>query len=250
VALVEVEEHRVAERLHGGNHEGAAERAELRQHRPVAQEVLDLRRDVEAHVREGRVEGPRHGEGVPRAIEEVGVADRHVGRPGLDLLADVGQDHVRRDDEKAPAVDRRDGAVPAEVLEPRLAYVPTGSCPRRAERVLLEEESAAQLGRISRSGRRHGTRGRPHPRRDLGSPGRERLGERHEWRLCLAADHEVDAVGEQVLGVQLRIEPVGRDVTCGVHGADALDQRDADPERGVHRHGHGDARRATLSSNG
>ena len=191
------------------------------------------------------MEGPRHGEGVPRAVEEVGVAERHVGRPGLDLLADVGQDHVRRNDEEAPAVDRRDGAVPAEVLAAAARlHVPHQLVPPAAlePRVLLEGgkiRAARHREAQPLQVRRRGARGRPHPRREPASPGLERLGERHERRLGLAADHGVDAVGEQVLGVELRVEPVGRDVTRGVHGADALDQRDADPERGVHRHGDG-----------
>ena len=63
-----------------------------------------------------RVDRPGDGQRVPGAVQEVRVADRHVGRAGLDALADVGQDDVRRHDEEAPAVHRRDRAVPAQVL--------------------------------------------------------------------------------------------------------------------------------------
>ena len=247
VALVEVEEHRVARatprpRPRRRSRARGAPAASSRWRRRCSTFAVKSKR----HVRELGVERPRHGERVARAVEEVGVAERHVGRPGLDALADVGQDHVRRHHEEAPAVDRRDRAVPAEVLAAAARLdVPHQLVPPVAlePRVLLEggERRAARHRKAQPlEVRRRGARGRPHPRRELARPRLERLGERHERRLRLAADHGVDAVGEQVLGVQLRVEPVGRDVARGVHRADALDQRDAEPERGVHRHGDGD----------
>ena len=51
-----------------------------------------------------------------RAVEEVGVAERHVGGAGGDLLAHVGEHRLQRHHEEAATVDRRDRAVAAPVL--------------------------------------------------------------------------------------------------------------------------------------
>ena len=220
--------------------------AQLRQERPVPQQMLDLRRDVEGHVRERRVERPGHGERVPRPVEEVGIAERDVGRPGHDLLADVRQHDVRRHDEEAAPVHGRDRAVPAEVLaaaarlDVRDQLVPPVAL---EPRVLLEGRQprpARDRKRQPGEMRRRGAGRRPHPDRRLAGAGLERLDERRQRRLRLAADHRVHAVGEKVLPVQLRVQSVRDDVTGRVHRAHTPDQGDADPEGGVHRHRHGD----------
>jgi hypothetical protein len=111
-----VAEHDVAQRLHRRHDERAPRRGEPRQQRLLSQQVLDLGRHVERHRRELLVERAGHVHGVPRPVQEIRVAERHVRGAGLDLLADVRQHDVLRDDEEPAAVDRRDGAVAAKVL--------------------------------------------------------------------------------------------------------------------------------------
>src|SRR5439155_5309079 len=74
--------------------------------------------DVEGHVRKFRVEGARHREGVARAVQKIGIAERDVSRAGRHELADVRLDRLGGDDEEPPAVHWWDRAVAAEVLAP------------------------------------------------------------------------------------------------------------------------------------
>ena len=116
MALVQVRQDRVAQRLGGRDDERAAEPGELGQPVAVAQEVLDLRRDVEGETRELVVERPRDGQGMAGPVQEVGIAERNVSGARIHLLPDVGEQHRGGDDEKAPAIDGRNGTVPAHVL--------------------------------------------------------------------------------------------------------------------------------------
>src|SRR2546430_4135967 len=116
VPLGEVGQHRVRERLGGGDDERGGEVGERGKAAPVSKQVLDLRGEVERHGRVLRVQRARHGDRVARAVQEVRVTEGDVRGPGLDLLADVGEHHVPPHDEEAPAVDGRDRAVTAQVL--------------------------------------------------------------------------------------------------------------------------------------
>src|SRR5262249_38647720 len=120
VALVEMGEHGIAQRLDGGDDEETAEGAKLRQALALAEQGLDLRRDV---ARDGRGDGcerrVKRGSdvgGVGGAVQEVGIAERDVSGAGVDELADVGHDALAIDDEEAPAVHGRDRAVTAVML--------------------------------------------------------------------------------------------------------------------------------------
>ena len=84
----------------------------------MGQEVLDLDRGVVGHagVRRGqpfdqpaRVRGP---------VEEIGVAERDVLRPGVHLRPDVVEHYVQRNGLEAAAIHRHHRAVPAQVLAP------------------------------------------------------------------------------------------------------------------------------------
>ena len=82
----------------------------------MAQEVLDLDRDVVGEPRMRAVERAHDAERVPDAVEEVGVAEGDVLRAGRDLLADVVEDDFALHDAKVSVIDRDDGAVPAAVF--------------------------------------------------------------------------------------------------------------------------------------
>ena len=64
------------------------------------------------------VQGPRHPERMGGSVEEVRIAERDVLRAHLDLLCDVGDDHVDRHDAEPPFVDGHHRTVPAQVLAP------------------------------------------------------------------------------------------------------------------------------------
>ena len=93
---------RVAQRLDRGDHEQAARLAQRGQVRAVAEQVLDLGREVEGDVGPLGVELARHRERVGGPVQEVGVAEGDVARAGLDLLAHVGQHHLARHAKKRP----------------------------------------------------------------------------------------------------------------------------------------------------
>ena len=116
VPFVEMREDGVAQRLRRGHDERAAEPRELRQPIAVAQQVLDLRREVERERRKRLVQRPRDGQRVAGTVEEIGIAERDVRGAGLHLLADVREQHLDRHDEEPPAVDRRDRTVSAQML--------------------------------------------------------------------------------------------------------------------------------------
>src|SRR3990170_7174244 len=52
---------------------------------------------------------------MPRPIQEIGVGEGDMSGPGCHQLADVLEDDFLWDDEKAPLVDGRDGAVSAKM---------------------------------------------------------------------------------------------------------------------------------------
>src|SRR5207245_837608 len=82
VALVEMGEHGIAQRLDGGDDEETAEGAKLRQVLALAEQVLDLRRDIEGDRRELTVKRARDVERVAGAVQEVGLAERDVSGAG------------------------------------------------------------------------------------------------------------------------------------------------------------------------
>ena len=115
VALGELREYGVGERLHGRRREDPAERRELGHQRRVADQVLHLGGEVEGEVRQAGVERPRHPQGVAGAVQEVGVAEGDVGRAGPGLPNHVLDHHLDRHGEEAAAVEGGDGAVAAAV---------------------------------------------------------------------------------------------------------------------------------------
>ena len=84
----------------------------------MAQQVLDLDRDVVGEVGMLAVERLDDWQRVADAVEEVRVAEGDVPRPGANLAADVLEHDLARDDAEAAAVHRRDRAVAAQVPAP------------------------------------------------------------------------------------------------------------------------------------
>ena len=75
VPFAEMRERRVAQRLRRRHDEDAAERRELRETRPMPQQMLDLRGEVEGQVRKLGVHGARHGKRVSRPVQEIRIAE-------------------------------------------------------------------------------------------------------------------------------------------------------------------------------
>ena len=93
VALLEVGENRVAQRFRGRDDERSAQARELGQVLAVAQQMLDLRGEVEGQTRELAVQRARDGQRVAGPIEKIGVAKGDVFGAHCHLAADVGKHH-------------------------------------------------------------------------------------------------------------------------------------------------------------
>ncbi len=52
---------------------------------------------------------------VTRSIEKIGITERNVGRPRIDLTPDVLQNHFSRDEEEPAVIHRHDRAMQAMV---------------------------------------------------------------------------------------------------------------------------------------
>ena len=84
----------------------------------MAEQVLDLDRHVVGDARVGRVKRLDEPHRVCRSIEEIGIAERDVPRPGGDLRRDIGEHDVQLDDPELPVIHRHDRTVPAQVPAP------------------------------------------------------------------------------------------------------------------------------------
>ena len=87
-----------------------------------------------------------------RTVEEVGVAEGDVLRPGGGLLPDVGENHLAGHDPEAPVVHGNDGTVPAKMLA-AAARLGESDDPLSSVRE-LEPGVAVERGRSLRSGTR------------------------------------------------------------------------------------------------
>ena len=134
VALVEALEDAVVHRLHRARHQQAAGRRELGQYSGVANQVLDLDRDVVAQLRMLRVQRAHQRQRVTGSVQEVRVAERDVARAGAHLAADVLEHDGARDDAEPPAVDGHDRTVPAGV-------------PAAATRFRVTRDAGAAIGK-------------------------------------------------------------------------------------------------------
>src|SRR5207249_6373484 len=216
VALVEMGEHGIAQRLDGGDDEETAEGAKLRQVLALAEQVPDLRRDVEGDSRELTVKRARDVERVAGAVQEVGIAERDVSGAGVDELADIGHDDVAIDDEEAPAVHGRDRAVTAVMLAAATGLDVAGQLEAAVStlevRVLLEApKERARWGREVEL-REDRSRRSARPDRSAIRGGLEMAGQLDERVFHFAAHDGVRAVSQEMLGIQRRVQAVEADV--------------------------------------
>jgi hypothetical protein len=250
MALGEIAEDAVVERLHRRDHEGTAERLELREERPMREEVLHLHRHVEGEIGEATVELAQDRHHVPRSVQEVRIAERHVAGSGAHLRRNVGQHDWGRHDEEAPAVDRRDRAVAAEMQASAarldiargnpLAFalkLRISDFARLSTAARRREVEAREMGRCRAAAHRHPRNRRQRLGARSGKRTRQRLGERDQRPFRFPGNHRIAfAGGEQVLGVEPRIEAVVDEHRSRIERPHLARGLDADPERGVHGH--------------
>ena len=237
MALVEDLEDPFVDRLDGAGDERASRVLQRRELVVVADEVLDLDRHVVGQRREAAVQLIDDRQRVSRAVEEVGVAEGDVLRAGVDLLADVLDHDITFDDPEAPAVDRHDRTVPAQMAAAsrRLGVADD------ARLVLTDDQRGIALRR-----RQPGsvgddeflTRERDdglHLRRRL-PRAREPVRERRQTFLELAAEYRDGAEAPEVGLVDRGIQAVEAQMRIPVELANPFGQRGGKPARGVHRH--------------
>ena len=231
--LLEPGEDGVGQRFDRRDDEGATRRAEFGDESPLLEHVLDLRREVVAHVREFVMQRAHELHGVAGTVQEVRVAERDVPGAGRDQPADVRQHDVPRHREEPSTVHGRDGTMQAGVE----------ATATRLHVACRDELPGARQARVPRQGRqpcparrweRESLQG--HPRLDRGllalvpAPHQG-----DELLLQLASQHRVGAVGAQVLGIEQRIQAVKDDPARAVQAAHLVGRPDSQPERGVHR---------------
>ena len=163
-----------------------------------------------------------------------GFTERDMPRAHRDLLCDVGDDHVDRDDAEPALVDGDDRAVPAQVLaparrlrEPQRAGGPVG---HQETGVALQRRQGVALGGAERDL----PRTVDHPEGGMRRLGPHALGEREDVRLVLASDDGVHAEPAQSPGVHRRIQTVRAQRRVRRHGADLRQHLECDPGCGVH----------------
>ncbi len=147
------------------------------------------------------------------------IVKRDVLRSAGDLLADVSEDHVALNDSELSLVNRNDGTVPADVFAASAGFgigdlfIVTEPRVVRREIGALRREELEFFERDVRCG--------------------SAAGDRNEPGFEFAADDIGDAMRSQQLLVERCVEPVRSDASFGA--ADAIDHRNRQPCRGVHR---------------
>ena len=118
MSLAQRRQHVVVQRLDRARDEQATAGSQLGQKPPGLEQVLDLDGRVEGDLRPACVQLAGDPQGMRRAVQEVGIAERHMARAGGDLLLDVAQHRLARDGDEAAAIHRHDRTMPAQVLAP------------------------------------------------------------------------------------------------------------------------------------
>ena len=75
--------------------------------------MFDLGRKIKRQMGKLRMHRAKDAQRMSRPIQEVWVAERDMGRAGLDLLPNVPDHHIFRNQEEAAPVDRHDRAMQA-----------------------------------------------------------------------------------------------------------------------------------------
>ncbi len=113
MAFFEHLQHVVAERFHGRDDEQTSQLAKLRKEIPPFQDVLDLGREIEGHLREFGVKTPDDVERVAGAVQKIGIPERNMRRSGLNLPPDVLHDNILGHQKESSLIHGNDGAMAA-----------------------------------------------------------------------------------------------------------------------------------------
>src|ERR1700688_689537 len=111
--------------------------------------MLDFDGDVISERREVLLHPLDDAHAVGRAVEEIRIAEGDMLRPGLHLLADVGQHNVSRNHSERPVVNGHNGTMTAEVLAATARLRISGD----AIRLAIEQGGVSAERRQSRPGR-------------------------------------------------------------------------------------------------
>jgi len=166
VALFQFEEDFVIERFDCAGDEQATGACESWQSIRVTEQMLDFYRYVVGEIRMSSVKSLHDARGMGDAVEKIWIAEGNVLRACFDLLTNVGENNIERDNVKLSSINRNDGAMTAEMFAAARRFgVPRGAV--RAvwqndvsvffsERVARRDpefrmEDAADVGRRTRS---------------------------------------------------------------------------------------------------
>src|SRR5262245_65882809 len=108
-------QHSITKRLDRGDNEQASGRGKFPKILTSLEQMLDLRGKVERQGRKLLVHCPNHTERVFWSVQKVGIAECDVRSARADLLADVLQDHILRQDKESAAVHRWNRAMSAQM---------------------------------------------------------------------------------------------------------------------------------------
>ena len=234
----------VVDGLHSGRDEHAPAAPKLGQQLRVSYEVLNLDGGIKGDAGKRVMQRPGQPEPMRRAVEEIRVTEGNMRRPVPDLLRDVFQHHVHRDDAKASLVHRDHRAVPAQVLAAPAALDEAadagGAVWQHQVGVAREFGQAAAVRHLERDsaqaddrlalGRLRSTFGR----RCSICP--QSLANRQQRRLHLPAQHGAHAQSAQQRLVHGRVEPVDAEVRVRGESLDVGQGLDRDAGGGMHAH--------------
>ena len=179
--------------------------------------------------------GAHHAPRVVDAVEEVGISEGDVARPGRDQLGHVADDGIEVDDTDAPVVDDRHGAVAAavgaavarlDVSDQSISTVDhqAGVALERGEQVAPGKAEARasevdeRLVATTRASRR------------------EAVDPVDESALVLTRQQPVGDRPEGVVAAHRRVEPVEADRDVGPEGARGAGRAQRQPHGRVHGH--------------
>ena len=114
--LCQTIENRIIDRFDGTGDEEAARVAQGSEVGAMMEEMLDFDRDVIGERRKFAMESCDERQCVANAIEKIGVTKCDMRRSGRNLLPNVVEDNIARDDAEYAVVNRHDRAMSAKML--------------------------------------------------------------------------------------------------------------------------------------
>jgi hypothetical protein len=235
VPFFQESQHPVVDCFNRAGDKRTAGSVQQRQRVGVLQQVLDLDGHVVGDAGALASEALDDRLCVTDAVEEVRIAESDVAGAGGDLCACVGENDLRRDDPEAAVIDRHDRAMPAAVFAAAARLGVTGDALFTAR---------LQAG-VSRQRRQAGSI------RDLEDQPRDALSIRirrgwrqgggcspgcfHQRCLVLTTQDFIDTARPEQFGIERGVETVGNETHVRVQSAHAVDHRERQPRRRVHR---------------